>query len=420
MYASFDFVRRIVAETSTSFQSVPVVLFPLAGSAIDLWFVTGQYYDGGTVAITDYLSCSRASIGYAETSSGSLTQFASNVLRITDLGLLVEDAKTNLLTESQDFSSGTGWTSIEVSVATSGTAPDGTSSQIVKPSVNTSIHYIGTSSNIAISSNTIYTLTVYAKASGYDWLMLDMLEPGIADHWAAFNVNTGVTGTVDPEITASIRAMGGGWYRCRATMTTSVTQTTIGIVTGINDIDSSTLRSYAGDGTSGILMWGRQLEESFATSYIPTGATSASRAADVITCIGNLVTDINSATGSIVARTNNGESTSFAANIVDSNGTNVLGFDATNHGLTSITATLATANTANRVSTDKVGTAWDATGRSLVLNGGTVATDATAQTPSATLHVGSNASSNFIFAYLERLTIWTSKLGSSTLQGFTS
>jgi hypothetical protein len=83
-------------------------------------------------------------------------------------------------------------------------------------------------------------------------------------------------------------------------------------------------------------------------------------------------------------------------------------------------ASLATTNTANRISRDKLGIAWSAAGRSLVLNGGTVATDATAQTPSATENLGSaGATSNFIYAYVERLSIWNSKLADTTLQGFT-
>ena len=53
------------------------------------------YNDDGVVDAYTYLSCSRASIGYAKTQAGTLTQFGNNQLRITDLGLLVEDARTN-------------------------------------------------------------------------------------------------------------------------------------------------------------------------------------------------------------------------------------------------------------------------------------------------------------------------------------
>ncbi len=120
-----------------------------------------------------------------------------------------------------------------------------------------------------------------------------------------------------------------------------------------------------------------------------------------------------------MAQTDNGSVASVAANIVDSNGTNLLGFDASNHALASMIGTLTTANTANRTTQDKLGLAWNASGRSLVLNGGTVANDASAQTPSATQHIGSTGTANFAYAYVERLTSWTTKLADATLQGFT-
>ena len=77
---------------------------------VDLNFAGGVYYDSGTVAdATGVLSCTRASTGYAKNSDGTLTSFASNALRIgVGTGLLVEDARTNYLPQSADFS--TSWT----------------------------------------------------------------------------------------------------------------------------------------------------------------------------------------------------------------------------------------------------------------------------------------------------------------------
>lgn len=70
----------------------------LAGAAIDLDFANNRIYPSG--AFTDYLSCSRASDGYAKNSAGSWVQFSSNTLRATDLGSLIEDARTNYLLQS--------------------------------------------------------------------------------------------------------------------------------------------------------------------------------------------------------------------------------------------------------------------------------------------------------------------------------
>ena len=75
------------------------IAFPLSGASIDLWFASNLIYPSGV--FTDYLSCSRASVGYAKNADGTLTQFASNELRIgVGTGLLVEDARKNLFCPS--------------------------------------------------------------------------------------------------------------------------------------------------------------------------------------------------------------------------------------------------------------------------------------------------------------------------------
>ena len=67
----------------------------LPGSSVDLSFTSNHYYP--TNRVTDYLSCSRASIGYAKNADGTLTQFGNDTLRIgVGTGLLVEDARTNI------------------------------------------------------------------------------------------------------------------------------------------------------------------------------------------------------------------------------------------------------------------------------------------------------------------------------------
>jgi len=61
--------------------------------------------------------------------------------------------------------------------------------------------------------------------------------------------------------------------------------------------------TYTGDGTSGIYIWGAQLEAgSFATSYIATTSASATRTADAASMTGtNFSSWYNQAEGSIVA-----------------------------------------------------------------------------------------------------------------------
>lgn len=69
-----------------------------AAAAID--FANNWTLSGGTP--TSLLTCTRATTtSYAPTSTGAYTSFGANVPRITDLGLLTEEARTNLFLNSQ-------------------------------------------------------------------------------------------------------------------------------------------------------------------------------------------------------------------------------------------------------------------------------------------------------------------------------
>lgn len=424
MDSAIDYVRRIIPQTETTFVVPAPPPFPLSGASIDLWFADSQYYDGGTVPDpTGLLSISRASIGYAKNSDGTLTQFTTNTLRIgVGTGLLVEDTRTNLLRNSQIFTST--WGTVGVTPADNSiVAPDGTTTGGLLTESNLDERHI-VYQDIVLSAGR-HGLSVYAKAGTRSYVAVSIV--GTKWYGQVFGL---ASGTIEGSFTigsptgtsATIEAMANGWYRCMITMDAAAEDTffQIGLSNSANPSWLSGSPSYTGN-SSTIYLWGAQLEfASFTSSYIPTTTTSAARAADVITITGNAQTDIASSTGSIVAWTNRGESAGFAANVVDSNGSNLLGFNASNNAIASLVATLTTGNTANRTSLDKLGLAWDGTGRSLVLNAGTVATDASAQTPSSTQHLGSNGSANFIYAYCERLVIWISKLSGSTIQGFTS
>ena len=235
--------------------------------------------DVGDVDNTPGWSFTRASTGYAETVAGTLTSFTSGALRRTDKGVLIEGARTNLATYSQDVSNAA-WTAFGASKTSGQIAPDGTATAyaLIEDSAN-SEHRVGHSNNTVTTA--VHTVTVYAKAAGRTRFRVYIAQ---MNNVVAFYQLSGA-GSVDnvsggTSVTTSITALANGWYRC--TLTDTATTTALG--PSWNIASTGTTVSYTGDNVSGIILWGYQAElGAFPSSYIPTTTASATRAADVLT-----------------------------------------------------------------------------------------------------------------------------------------
>jgi hypothetical protein len=248
--------------------------------------------DVGTVAGGTGYSFSRASDGYYTNADGTLTLFGSGALRRGDRGVLIEGSRTNLLLRSQEFDNAS-WTKNRATItANATTAPDGTltADKLVEDNTATNTHR--TFQN-ASTTGQAYAFTVFAKASERNWMYLRIDRAGPSTPAAWFDLSAGTVGTVNTGLTAAIQALANGWYRCRIVVDTADTANNsilIGLATGDNVLN------YTGDNTSGIFIWGAQLEAaSFASSYIPTVAAAATRASDVLTYTVNTTAQINAA-----------------------------------------------------------------------------------------------------------------------------
>ena len=192
-------------------------------------------------------------------------------------GLLIEEARTNLLPYSL-LVHGSGWTRQNATLTLGATtAPDGTSnaSSLVE-STSTSKHQCY-STGIVTGVTTTYS--IWAKANTRSEILVSFATAGQAKG-AFFNLLTGEVGTVYSGYSASIVEGVDGWYRCSVTFTPSSSGTYYPAVM----MSVSEGSSYTGDGTSGIYLWGAQVEAgSFPSSYIPTTGSTATRAADVAT-----------------------------------------------------------------------------------------------------------------------------------------
>ena len=141
-----------------------------------------------------------------------------------------------------------------------------------------------------------HTFSFYAKAGGRNFVYAGF-TPGSATY-AYFDLANGTVGSVDVAYTsASISAVGNGWYRCSVTRTATA-------ATWYAEVGSASANgtfSYTGDGYSGAFIWGAQLEAlAFSTSYIPTVASQVTRAADSASMTGtNFSSWYNQGEGSV-------------------------------------------------------------------------------------------------------------------------
>lgn len=202
---------------------------------------------------------------------------ASSATYVDSQGV-VRTAVTNLLLRSEEF--GTTWSAVEASVGSNAVlSPNGTltADQLIENNASGVSHrIIQTSAPIPASS--LATASVYVKAAGRTDFRLQLYENGSGGILTAFFnlqtvsvTSTSATGTAS-SVSASITAVGNGWYRCSVSGIPYTSGTNASVA--ITLVSTGTTVVYAGDGTSGIYIWGAQLEQSSTVGeYVPTTST---------------------------------------------------------------------------------------------------------------------------------------------------
>jgi hypothetical protein len=187
---------------------------------------------------------------------------------------VIRTATTNLLLRSEEF--GTTWTAVRSSItADAATAPNNTltADKLVEDTTATNSHQLQQSATIA--ANTTYTVSCFIKAAERSELRF-LFVAGVDGINALFNLGTGIataqantgSGSI---VSASLTPVGNGWFRAVCTGIVSPTSTA---ATLTMRLISSGANSYTGDGTSGLFLWGAQLEQSSTVGeYIPTTST---------------------------------------------------------------------------------------------------------------------------------------------------
>jgi hypothetical protein len=381
--------------------------------------------DVGDVTQATGYSFTRASDGYYTNADGTLTLFGSGALRRGDRGVLIEGARTNLCLRSQEFNSG--WTLQNITIGTdAAVAPDGTTTadKLTEDSA-TGGHACFRS--VTIAGSVAQAFSVFAKAAERSIIWIAAYDgDGATARVAWFDLATGAVGTVQAGATATIQALANGWYRCTIVRTNSSALTAGIIQIGVTTTDN--VLSHAGTTGSGAFIWGAQVETaSFPSSYIPTVAAAATRAADSL----SYTAGVTYPCGLFAELERQGDTGAAEIIVQTDNGTDaqliVLTIASTDQGRIQMAGGAnAGSSFGNTVS---VGVVTKLAGRGLlndcrVAVAGTLGgVDTLADYPSAPtiLRVGATAGATlFPFAYVRRIAVFNSALTDAQLQTTTS
>ena len=361
----------------------------------------------------------------------------TNLPRINYLGgtgsLLLESQSTNLITYSEDFSHSF-WNKSNATVSTS-TITDPTGGQNSFKLVPDS----GTGGNRSLGRNFtslsgLHTQTVFAKKGEYNYIMIrtrNSPQTGVMFDLenGTFNVNL-TSAAFD---SAKIEDYGNGWFRCSMTLDPSQMTVSGKWSTSFSvGITGSETNSFNGDGTSGIYIYGAQLEQqSYATSYIPTSGSTSTRNADVCNNAGSSDL-INSTEGVLYAEISSLANDGTSRRISLSSGSDAnrvsLEIDETSNRIKvfmnggSISAAIITFDASDLTQFNKIAIKYKSGDVSLFLNGTEVATSTSTNMPVGLdrLNFDGGNGNNDYFGKVKSVAVFEEALTDSELTCLTS
>ena len=247
-------------------------------------------------SLRDLLTFTRATVGSYCNADGLLVSAAVNIPRVeydpatlAVRGFLMEEARTNYLVRSQEFDNAS-WTKVRSSVSANlATAPDGTltADKLIEDTTVNDSHYVyqvytkGSTTELQT-----YAASIWIKAAGRTQLRLiaqgSSGSANSADVYFDLSAITASAVTVAgawDNAAARIEAWPNGWYRCMLDFRVNNDgQAHVVLVAMLATAVSS---SYTGNGSSGVYLWGAQLEKGTgATSYVATTTAIVGRSAD--------------------------------------------------------------------------------------------------------------------------------------------
>lgn len=224
------------------------------------------------------LSFARSGASTSRRADGRISVFPDGVARITDRGLLIEEARTNLFVRSQELDT-SGWTRSNAAVtADTSAAPDGTmTAERVASTATTSVAVQQSAAPGAAFATASVFVRKGSGAAEANVFRLRNMTTATTLVEVSIDHDSGGVAYVAGSSGAVLSAAVDGWRRLGLTVLT-------GVSSGDNLRFDVCFVGLAATSSSHAAVWGAQLEAGrWASAYTPSGATTASRGADSLT-----------------------------------------------------------------------------------------------------------------------------------------
>lgn len=252
----------------------------------------GQFYTGdnssGILVWGAQLERHTSARTYIPTTTAAVygARFDHDPVTLASRGLLIEESRTNLATWSEKIDD-VSWIKSFCTINPDVTAaPNGliTADKITE---DTTTNFHGVRKSPTVTASTTCIASIYLKAGGRNFALIYTTNPTARGRFVSIPADG--TGTVLGNFNATnavvtLQYVGNGWYRATIEVNSGAG---FGAAIEVSTAINGTTANYTGDGTSGIFVWGAQVEAgAFPTSYIPTTTTALTRSADVCSITG--------------------------------------------------------------------------------------------------------------------------------------
>jgi hypothetical protein len=191
--------------------------------------------------------------GFALTSFSIKALSGNHAFQSTPTSRPTLSSRVNLLTKTEEFDDAA-WVKNGVTVTANAIANPvngAVDADLVIPNTGNIFHFVRqTPAGLGAAT---YKLSCYAKAGGYDYIEFHIDDTGGQKIAIVVNLTNGAVTATSGSATATV--LSNGWYYITSTGTTTTAPTLV----QFNPANGTTQGTFAGNGTSGVYIWGADL-----------------------------------------------------------------------------------------------------------------------------------------------------------------